>query len=254
MSATVWAWALHSLKRIAQSMESTGNGSSEAVIASTALLSCFRVTMWVRGKSAILPRAFAKKLTGILQSGEKMWSGERFLDQFPATVSEDQQMPGEIPAVHRGNILGIERMEIACVIPVVEMSAEQFHLSHGRQGGFKALDRFQRAQPSKISRANGGKKIEANICRRSSMRDHGIGRLLKIVRGERVVFLGNECFEIAPSPTRNEAESLSVGRRQRTCAGRQRLTADPERYRRRRNPENEERSRSGPSAVVPQTR
>ena len=104
MSATVWAWALHSLKRIAQSTESTGNESSEAIIASTALLSCFRVTMWVRGESAILASAFAQKPTGILQSGEKMRSDERFLHQLPATVSERQQMPGEIPAVHGGNV------------------------------------------------------------------------------------------------------------------------------------------------------
>ena len=36
------------------SKESTGNDSSEAIVASTALPSCFRVTMWVRGTSVIL--------------------------------------------------------------------------------------------------------------------------------------------------------------------------------------------------------
>ena len=54
MSATFWAWALSSLKRIAQSMESEGVGSSEFIIASTELMSCFRVTRWVRAGSAIL--------------------------------------------------------------------------------------------------------------------------------------------------------------------------------------------------------
>ena len=53
MSATVWAWALHCRKRVAHSMPSTGTESSEATIVSMALLSCFRVTMCVRGVSAI---------------------------------------------------------------------------------------------------------------------------------------------------------------------------------------------------------
>src|SRR5580692_7391244 len=122
-------------------------------------------------------------------------------------------MPGKIPAIHRGDISRVERLKIACVIPVEEMAAEHFHLAHGRQRCFKAFDCFQRSQPSEISRANGGEKMEANICRRGSMRDNGTRRFLKIVRGEPVVFLGSECFEIAPSPARDKAESLSVGRK-----------------------------------------
>ena len=66
--------ALHSLKRIAQSMESTGNESSEAIIASTALPSCFRVTICVRGLSAILTSALAQQPACILQSGENLRS------------------------------------------------------------------------------------------------------------------------------------------------------------------------------------
>ena len=55
-------------------------------------------------------------------------------------------MPGEISAVHGGNIFGFERVKIARVIPVVEVSTEQFHLVHRRQSRFEALDRFQCAQ------------------------------------------------------------------------------------------------------------
>src|SRR4029077_1618186 len=122
--------------------------------------------------------SIAKKLTRILQSGEKMRSRKRFLHQFPTTISENQQMPGEISAIHRGNIFGVERLKIARVIPVEEMSAEQLHLAHGRQRCFQALDGFRRAQPSEVSRANRGKKIEPNVCRRSSMRNNGIGCFL----------------------------------------------------------------------------
>ena len=125
-------------------------------------------------------------------------------------------MPGEISAIHGGNILGVERMKVECVVPVEKMSSEHLHLIHGRQCGFHAIEHIQRAEPSEVSRANGGKKVEPNIRRRSSMRDNGIGRFLKIVRGQRVVRVRSEGSEIAPGSARNKAKRLRIGRRQRT--------------------------------------
>ena len=133
-------------------------------------------------------------------------------------------MPGEISAVDGGNVLGFERVKIARVVPVVEMPAEQFHLAHGRQRGFQALDRFQRAQPSEVSRANRGKKIEPDIGGRSSVSDDGLGCFLKIVGRERVVLGGNKHLEEAPSAAGNQAESLRVRQRQR--AARRETVAD----------------------------
>ena len=80
-------------------------------------------------------------------------------------------MPGEIPAVHGGNVLGFERVKITCVIPVVEVSAEQFHLVQGRQRGFEALDSFQCADPSEVSRSKPWKEdraqyLSARFCER----------------------------------------------------------------------------------------
>ena len=112
-------------------------------------------------------------------------------------------MPGEISAVHGGNVLGLERVKVTRVVPVVEMSAEQFHLAHGCQRSFKALNRFQCADPSEVARANRGKKIETDICRRSSVSDNGLGRFLKVVGRERVVLVGNESLKEVPSPARN---------------------------------------------------
>ena len=112
-------------------------------------------------------------------------------------------MSGEISAVNGGNVLGFERVKIARVIPVVEMPAKQFHLAHGRQRCFQALDRFQRAYPSEVPRANRGKKIEPDIRGRSPVGDNGFGRFLKIVGRERVVLLGNEGLKEMPCPARN---------------------------------------------------
>ena len=112
-------------------------------------------------------------------------------------------MSGEISAVHGGNVLGFERVKIKRVIPVVEVPAEQFHLAHGRQRCFQALDRFQCAYPSEVSCANRGEKIEPDICRRSPVGDNGFGRFLKIVGRERVVLLGNKSLKEMPGPASN---------------------------------------------------
>ena len=65
-------------------------------------------------------------------------------------------MPGEISAIHRRNISGFQRLKIACVVPIEEMSAEHLHLAHRRQCRFQAFDRFQRAKPSEVSSTNRG--------------------------------------------------------------------------------------------------
>ena len=161
-------------------------------------------------------------------------------------------MPGEIPAVNGGNVLGLERVKITRVIPVVEVSAEQFHLAHGRQRSFQPLHRVQRAQPSEVPRADRGKKIEPDVRGRGSVRDNGLGCFLKIVGRERVVLWGNKNLEEAPRAARNQAESLRVRQRQRAlaawdCGTRliQREMAGAA------GPEKKKWGRRGPSLVMP---
>ena len=95
------------------------------------------------GRVSDFDQCFAEQAARILQPGEEVRSDGCFLHQLPATIAECQQMPGEIAAVHRRNVLRFERVEIISVIPVVEVSAEQFHLAQRRQRSFEALDGFQ---------------------------------------------------------------------------------------------------------------
>src|SRR5437016_10250624 len=53
ISATVWVTDRHSAKHCAQSSASSGTRCNEEVITSTALLSCFRVTVWAETVCAI---------------------------------------------------------------------------------------------------------------------------------------------------------------------------------------------------------
>jgi hypothetical protein len=99
------------------------------------------------------------------------------------------------------------------------MPAEQFHLAHRREGCFQALDRFQRANPSEVSRANRGKEIEPNIRGRSSVGDNGFGCFLKIVWRERVVLMGNKSRKEVPSPAAMSRKACSSASDKRLALG-----------------------------------
>src|SRR5438105_407520 len=53
-------------------------------------------------------KRFPQQPDVIFQSGEQVSSNERFLNQLAATAAHGQKIAGEISAVHRGNILGLE--------------------------------------------------------------------------------------------------------------------------------------------------
>ena len=65
-------------------------------------------------------------------------------------------MTGEVPAVHGGHVAGLERAEVARVIPVVEVAPEALEAAHRREG---------RLEPR---RASPGCRASRNRARRPS--------------------------------------------------------------------------------------
>src|SRR5579864_3311567 len=87
-----------------------------------------------------LPERFAQERDRVVHAAERMPSEKGVLDQLSTTVPEGEQMSGKVTAVHRGDILGIERTKFERVVPIVEVSAKQFELTHGLEGGFQSLN------------------------------------------------------------------------------------------------------------------
>src|ERR1039458_1116197 len=72
-----------------------------------------------------LAQCFSQELDRVFQSRERTVSETRFLDKLPAAVGEGQQMPSKVSAVHGGDILRIQGVKIASVIPVIEVPSNR---------------------------------------------------------------------------------------------------------------------------------
>ncbi len=84
------------------------------------------------------------------------------------------------------------------------------------------------------------------------MGDDRLGRLLKIVRRQRVGRLGDEGLEEAPGPARCQPQGVGIGIRQGRLPCRQPRTARPPRDHRRRHPGDGEARRQRPGPAVHQ--
>ena len=50
------------------------------------------------------------------------------------SVSERDEVPRQVPAVYRGNVLRIERTQVSCIVPIIEMTAESGEGTHCGKG------------------------------------------------------------------------------------------------------------------------
>ncbi len=132
------------------------------------------------------------------QSGASPLRDDRGINQFFDSAAQDQQMAGEIPAVHTGDIKRRERLERARVIPVVEMPAIAFQLSHCRQRLIGALQELAGGDVTKIVRRKIGQQRDADVRGTGARRDDRGGMFLEIIGREPVLFGVAEHFEIAP--------------------------------------------------------
>ena len=77
-------------------------------------------------------------------------------------------MTGEVPAVHGGHVAGLERAEIARVIPVVEVAPEALEAPHRVERRHEPCEHVQAAEPAVIftsESAAGGGVLEVTTAR-----------------------------------------------------------------------------------------
>ena len=128
-------------------------------------------------------------------------------------VGERDQVAGQVAAVDRRDIGGIQRTQIRRVIPIEEVATEALQGPHGRQRRLEALDGFERADPAEVAGGGRRQQQQAEIGRRRAVGDDGRGILLEVVRRQHVVGLGDERLEEPPGAPGDQPERSRIGRR-----------------------------------------
>ncbi len=156
---------------------------------------------------------------GIVDAGDQVAVRERLVRaRRGSALPRARRCAGEVAAVHRGDVAGLQRAQSGRVVPVVEVAAEALEAAHRRQGGLEAVHHVEEAQPAEVPGGDHRQQVEADVGRRRAMRQDGPGILLEVVgRQEGVV--------VARRRTRRSARSgarSSGGRRRprgRAAAG-----------------------------------
>ena len=153
----------------------------------------------------------AEEENGIRNPGEHLRAKQRAIDDVLARLSEREEMTGEVAAVDRGYVFGIERAEVTRVIPVIEVTTETFEAVHRAERGFEPLDCSYGAEPAEIVRSDGGEQIQPEV------------------GGRRAV--GHDWLSALPGNCREEGRGLPGRQRsRRTARSGARLAAECERH------------------------
>ncbi len=160
-------------------------------------------------------------------------------------VFEGDEMAGEVPAVDRRDVPGLERGEPPRVVPVVQVAAILFEPLDRAEGGLESLEHLDRADPGEVARRDRREKPEPDVGRGSAVGDDRLRFLLKVVGRKVIVFGRHEGLEETKRAARREPEDalLSLRERLRLCRRRRqaRLPGDPGRD----DPEDEEGEQEG---------
>src|ERR1041385_6399288 len=120
-------------------------------------------------------------------------------------------MASEVSAVHRRHVSRLERPEVACLVPIVEMAAEALETAHAGQDRFEALDGLECPDPAEIPGGDRREQREADVGRRGAMRHDPFGIFLEIVWGQVVVRRADEYLEETPAAPRGGAQRPGFG-------------------------------------------
>ncbi len=119
-------------------------------------------------------------------------------------------MGGEVSAVDGGHVAGLQRLEAAGVVPVVEVAPEALEAEQRGQGGLQAVEGLEDAEPAEVARRDDGEQVEPDVGGRRAMGDGGLRILLEVVGREEGVVRPDEGLEEAPGPAGRRAEDLAL--------------------------------------------
>ena len=119
-------------------------------------------------------------------------------------------MAGEVAAVDRRHVCRFEPVQVARVVPVVQVAAEELELADRRHGFFEALEHVEGADPTEVASGHRGEQVHPDVGGRRAMFDDRTWIVLEVVGRQPVVFRGDERFEEEPRATGDEAECFDV--------------------------------------------
>ena len=132
------------------------------------------------------------------------------LDELAASLLHGQQARSEVPAVHRGDVAGRQRREIARVVPVVEVAAVAFHPLERLERVPQAQDDGQQTRMAEIVGRQRGQLQEADVGRGGSPRDLAPRLFLEVIGWEPLVVRPDERVEEEPGATREQTEAARI--------------------------------------------
>ena len=112
MSTRVSAYAASRRTRAATAAGLPAASRSAAPRASRASSSWRTVTVWLRRPSASARGGLLDEAEGVLDARDEVPVRERIVDRGAARVAEREEMAGEVAAVHRGDVAGLERAQV----------------------------------------------------------------------------------------------------------------------------------------------
>jgi hypothetical protein len=130
---------------------------------------------------------------------EQLREGFEILDR-----ALENPVPGQVAAVHGGDIQGVQRPQGARVIPVDEVAADALQAGHGLQRRLESLRRVLDPDPPEIVGNGDAQEIEPDICGRGAMRADWFGVFLEVVLGQGVILRVHEGLEESPAPPGDE--------------------------------------------------
>ena len=119
---------------------------------------------------------------GVLDSGEGFAIQQRAIERTTTGIPEDEQLAGQIPAVHGGYVAGFQRPKVGRVIPVVEVPPEPLEAAHRRKGCLQPFDGIEAADPAEIARGDRRSQVEPDVGRRRAVGEDRFRVLLQVVR------------------------------------------------------------------------
>ena len=102
-------------------------------------------------------------------------------------------------------------MQVARVVPVVEVPAEALEAGDGGQRRLEPLDHLERPDPAEVARGEDRQQVEPDVRRRRAVGDDGLGVLLEVVGRQRVVVRADEGLEEPPRAAADEPERAGIG-------------------------------------------
>ena len=173
--------------------------------------------------------------------GQRGSDRKRLVDHLAAGVGEREQVAGEVAAVDGRHVRGLEPVQVARVVPVVEVTAEPFEAGDRGERRLQALHHVEGPDPAEIPSRHRREEVQPDVRRRGAMRDDRSGIVLEVVGRQRMVVRTDERLEVAPCPASGQADRLDVCGREllgRGLGGRQ---ADPSGDEGREQPQDDER-------------